>query len=141
MKKHFTLLFTIVVTILLFSICSAADSAVNADNPGEEINIKEYLQPGKTNIVDFYSDYCQPCRMISPLLFKLDRKREDIVVIKVDINRPGIKRIDWGSPLARQFALSAIPHIKIYDGSGKLKLEGMEALNRIGQLLQQERIR
>jgi thiol-disulfide isomerase/thioredoxin len=130
--------------MVLFFMCSAnpeGESAVNADNPGEEININNYLKPGKTNIVDFYSEFCPPCRMISPLLSKLDTKRDDIVVLKVDINRKGVRGIDWGSPLARQFSLRAIPHFKIYDGSGKLASEGEDAIGRVYQLLQQEGIR
>lgn len=142
-KMKRSILFSIVIMVLLFSCSVEAgdDRAVNADNPGEEVDIKEYLQKGKTNIVDFYSDYCPPCRKISPLLAKLDVKRDDIVVIKIDINRRGIRRIDWGSPLARQFNLGSIPHFKFYDSSGKLFLEGRDAIIRVYQLLQQEGIR
>ena len=83
---------------------------------------------GKTNIVDFYSDYCPPCKKISPLLQKLGRKRPDLAMLQVDINRKGVKGIDWSSPLARQYELSSIPHFQIYDGEGNLLKEGPGSL-------------
>lgn len=140
MKK---LILCLALPVVFFIACSTqtlADEAVNAGNPGEKINLQNYIKPGKTNIVDFYSDYCPPCRRISPMLSQLDKKRDDIVVIKLDINRKGRRGIDWRSPLARQFNLSAIPHFKIYDGSGKLLLEGSDAIKRVYQLLRQEGI-
>ncbi|MCK5057000.1 MAG: thioredoxin family protein [Candidatus Aminicenantes bacterium] len=141
MKRYVSLSVLIMVFFFMCSANPAGDSAVNTDNPGEKINLEDYLKAGKTNIVDFYSNFCPPCRQISPLLSKLDAKREDIAVVKVDINRKGVRGIDWGSPLSRQFNLRAIPHFKIYDGSGKLILEGEEAIRRVYQLLQQEGIR
>ncbi len=109
------------------SVDTKSHGIVNSDNPGVELDILKYLIKGKTNIVDFYSDYCPPCRKISPYLSKLDKEREDIVVIKVNINRPGKSSIDFASPLAKQYGLRSIPHFKIYDGEGKLLSEGIEA--------------
>jgi thiol-disulfide isomerase/thioredoxin len=113
---------------------------INSDNPGQEIDIKEFIRTGQTTIFDFYSDYCPPCRRISPLLERLDSQRQDIVVYKVDINRPGVRGIDWASPVTRQYNLRSIPHFKIYGSSGELKSEGQEAYSEIMRLLQGEGI-
>jgi len=110
---------------------SNGDAIVNANNPGEQLDITKYLVKGKINIVDFYSEFCPPCKKISPLLSKLDKKRDDIVVIKIDINRKGIKGIDWRSPLAKQYGLRSIPHFKIYDGEGNKLSEDMVARQKI----------
>ena len=114
---------------------------INSANPGEEINIDYYVQEGKTTIFDFYSDYCPPCRKISPLLERLDRKRDDIVVLKVDINRPGRSGIDWGSPVVRQYKVKFVPFFMIYDPSGVRTHEGREAFYEVGKLLSSEGIR
>ena len=114
---------------------------INSANPGEEINIDYYVQEGKTTIFDFYSDYCPPCRKISPLLERLDRKRDDIVVLKVDINRPGRSGIDWGSPVVRQYKVKFVPFFMIYDPSGNRTHEGREAFYEVGKLLSSEGIR
>lgn len=92
---------------------------------GTEVNLKDYLVPGKTTVFDFYSDYCPPCVQISPALEKLHRTRDDIAVVKVDINRPGVKTIDWGSPVSRQYKLRSVPHFKIYGPNGKLLAEDL----------------
>ena len=120
---------------------SASGAAVNLANPGQAVpDLKAYLGRGQTTIVDFYSEFCPPCRRISPLLEKLGQKRSDLKVVKLDINRPEVKGIDWQSPLAQQFALRSIPHFKIYDGSGRLTQEGDGAYQQVLAWLKAEKL-
>lgn len=109
--------------------------AANAFAPGVELAVDDYLVKGRTTIVDFYSDYCPPCRKMSPLLAKLAKKRPDLAVVKLDINRRGVEGIDWASPLARQYELRSIPYFRIYDGEGNLMREGPEATQEIVAML------
>ncbi len=109
--------------------------AVNAYNPGAELVIEDYLQKGKTNIVDFYSEYCPPCRKISPLLRKLGRKRPDLAILQFDINRKGVKGIDFFSPLARQYGLNSVPNFLIYDREGNLIKQGDAAYSEVVAML------
>jgi thiol-disulfide isomerase/thioredoxin len=90
---------------------------------GKPVNLEDYLIPGKTTVFDFYSVYCGPCMAIAPQVEGIHTRRADVVVIKVDINRPGVKGIDWHSPVAQQFKLHSIPHFKVYGPDGKLKAE------------------
>lgn len=43
----------------------------------------------KTNegvvLVDFYADWCAPCKMVSPLIDEISEEREDVGVYKVNI--------------------------------------------------------
>jgi len=94
---------------------------------GAKVTLTDNLVAGKITIFDFYSKYCPPCVRFSPLLDKLHAKRDDLAVVKVDINRAGIKGIDWKSPVAQQYNLNSIPHIKIYGADGKLMAEGDKA--------------
>ncbi len=87
---------------------------------GQEVNLADYLVPGKTTVFDFTSEYCPPCRMYDKPLVHLHQKRADIVVVKVDINRPGVKKIDWSSPVAKQYGMDSIPRFKIFGPDGKL---------------------
>jgi thiol-disulfide isomerase/thioredoxin len=95
---------------------------------GERVDLQQHLVPGKTTIFDFASDYCQPCLLLAPVLEELAASRADIAVVKVDINRPGVQGIDWRSPVARQFNLHSIPHLKIFGPDGALLAEGPEAM-------------
>ena len=94
---------------------------------GQEVNLADYLVSGKTVVFDFTSEFCPPCRAISPYLDKLHAKRADVVVVKVDINRPDVRGIDWGSPVAKQYSMQSIPHFKVFGPDGKLQAEGKPA--------------
>jgi len=151
MKKQlptltFTHLLLIVVVLglavlgyLILTRDSGSQSS-NAYGPGERVDIDTLLHEGKTTIFDFYSDYCPPCKKISPLLRKLDEKRDDIAVVKIDINRKGVRGIDWAAPVVRQFGIRSIPYFIIYDASGSRSHEGRNAYRQVVQLLYQERI-
>jgi thiol-disulfide isomerase/thioredoxin len=90
---------------------------------GEVVNLSDYLVPGKTVIFDFTSEYCPPCRGYDGPLKLLHAQRDDLVVVQVDINRPGVRRIDWKSPVAQQFALHSIPRFAVYGPDGRLVAE------------------
>lgn len=102
---------------------------------GQEVQITDYVVKGKTTIFDFTSEFCPPCRAIAPKLEKLHADRADIVVVKVDINRPDVRGIDWKSPVARQYSLNSIPHFKVFGPDGKLKVEGDEAYEMVNKLV------
>ncbi|SDR74125.1 thioredoxin family protein [Opitutus sp. GAS368] len=121
---------------LLATLCSLAfaSAAVAADthakgaepahiSQGQTVNLADYVVPGKTTIFDFTSKYCGPCQAYNEPLAQLHRQREDVAVVKVDINRPEATRIDWQSPVAQEFGLHSIPHFKVYGPDGTLIAE------------------
>lgn len=122
---------------LLLQILPPSVEKVRVIGHGERVKLSDYLTPGKTTIVDFFSEYCYPCRQLAPQLEALAKRRDDLMLVKVDLNRPGIAGIDWQSPVARQFDMQSIPHLKIYGPDGKLQAEGDPALRRILQWCQQ----
>ncbi len=63
-------------------------------------NFKELTAKG-TIILDFYADWCAPCRMIGPVLEQIAEEQSDIGVVKVDVD----KNIE----LANQFGVKGIP--------------------------------
>lgn len=103
---------------------------------GQPVKLADYAVAGKTTIFDFMSPYCPPCRALEPALHKLTQDRKDVVVIEVDINRPGVSGIDWSSPLARQYSIELTPQFKVYGPDKKLKSEGDEAHDFVFGLLQ-----
>lgn len=107
---------------------------INKSNPGAEIDIDKFIVPGKINIFDFYSKYCGPCMRIGPELEKLAAQRTDVVVNKIDINRPTVEGIDWQSPVARQYKLDSIPHFIVVGTDGK-KTEGDPASDMVINML------
>ena len=121
------LLALISVLCLLSSRIIAAEHAKQAEplhiSQGETVALTDFLVPGKTVVFDFTSKFCPPCQAYNEPLKLLHAKRPDIVVVKVDINRPETRGIDWQSPVARQYDLHSIPHFKVYSPEGKLVAE------------------
>jgi thiol-disulfide isomerase/thioredoxin len=98
---------------------------------GQKVKLADYLVPGKITVFDFYSEYCPTCRSIAPGIEKLHESREDIAVVLVNINRPGVKDIDWQSPVAKQYDLPSTPHLKVFGPDGKLVAEGRPAYQMV----------
>lgn len=91
---------------------------------GKEIDLNDHLSEGKLTIFDFYADWCGPCRRMDPHLKALVKRHPDKVALKkIDI-------INWGSPVAKQYRLRSIPHLRVLDDKGKVvRSGGGEILN------------
>jgi len=110
----------------------------NSGRSGQTLDLKSLPVKGHTTVVDCYSQYCPPCMRLAPLLEQLAQKRSDLVIKKVDIQRPEISgHIDWQSPLAKQLGLRSIPHFMIFDQKGKLASEGQGAMKQVLGWLQE----
>ena len=90
---------------------------------GDRVTLSQYVSPGKWTVFDFYSDYCPPCRMLKPELEKLHSARSDVDLVVVDINRPGVRGIDFDSPVVEEYQVHEVPHLVIYDPKGVLYAE------------------
>ena len=115
---------------------SGADEPIRISQ-GEPVELTDYMVEGEHVVFDFMSDYCPPCKRIAPWLDRLHAENDEVSVVKVDINRPGVRGIDWKSPVAAQFRLSSVPHFKVMDGEGTLVAEGDQAWQMIVGWLQQ----
>ena len=72
-------------------------------------NFKTEISQGVT-LVDFWAEYCGPCRMMAPILEKISSEHSDFKIGKVDTAEEGA--------LAVQFDVSAIPTLVVFkDGA------------------------
>ena len=69
------------------------------------------LQADKPVLVDFWAEWCGPCRMVSPIVDEIAGERDDIVVGKVNVDEQG--------ELAVRFGVMSIPTLLVFKG-GKL---------------------
>ncbi|MEX0332711.1 MAG: thioredoxin family protein [Puniceicoccaceae bacterium] len=90
---------------------------------GARITEQELIVPGRYTVVDFYADWCGPCKRIEPFLKDLAKDKR-IAVRKVDI-------VNWGSPVAQQWNLRSIPNMRVYDPNGRMLGEPTSNLNQI----------
>ncbi len=108
--------------VLLVVILGASQVAwaagISRITRGERVELSEHLAPGRYVLVDFFADWCGPCRALEPHLEALAAGHgEDLTVLQVDIVR-------WGSPVAEQYRIRSIPHLKLFDPDGRLIAEG-----------------
>ena len=61
----------------------------------------EVLQSKKVVLLDFYADWCGPCRMLSPVIEEIAAENPDIKVGKVNV--------DENMDLANRFKVVSIP--------------------------------
>ena len=71
----------------------------------EENFKQEVLQSQNTVIVDFYADWCGPCKMMSPIIEDMAQD-ESLIVGKVNV--------DENQELAIKFDIMSIPTILIF---------------------------
>ena len=70
-----------------------------------------------TALVDFYADWCGPCRMLSPIVDEIAEERGDITVGKVNV--------DDENALAMQYGVMSIPTLIVFrDGKEKARIVG-----------------
>ena len=66
---------------------------------------EEVLKSDKTVIIDFYADWCGPCKMFSPIIESVAQKNENIKVVKVNV--------DEAQDLAIKYQVASIPTVVV----------------------------
>ena len=65
----------------------------------------EVLESDKTVLIDFWAEWCGPCRMLSPVVDEIANEQTDVKVCKVNVdNEP---------ELATQFGVMSIPTLVV----------------------------
>jgi len=67
----------------------------------------EVLKSDKPVLVDFYADWCGPCKVLSPILGEIANEKEDsMTIVKVDV--------DASSELAKKYYIKAMPTLLMF---------------------------
>lgn len=74
-------------------------------------NLNQILKDNEKVLIDFYADWCGPCRMLSPIVEEIKNERKDVKVIKINV--------DENPQLAGAYGVRSIPTL-VYIKDGKL---------------------
>ena len=86
----------------------------------QKINVQNFdmlLTEARPVLLDFYADWCGPCRMVAPVLEEIAEERRDVLVGKINV--------DENPELASRFGVFSIPTLVV------LK-EGKETARSVG---------
>jgi len=87
--------------------------------------VKEVLESDKPVVVDFWAEWCGPCKMLSPVIEEAEKEiapKAKFVKINVDDN----------PALAQQFGIASIPTVMVFDkGNVKDTMIGFRPKNDI----------
>ncbi len=62
-------------------------------------------------LVDFYADWCGPCKMLGPILEEVASEISNLKIVKINV--------DEAQSLAQQYGVMSIPTVYLFDGGMK----------------------
>jgi thioredoxin 1 len=89
----------------------------------------EVLESETPVLVDFWAPWCGPCRVIAPVLEEIAEQREDLRIVKLNV--------DDNQQTAAQFGILAIPTMVLFrNGTEAKRIQGALPRKRLEAELQ-----
>ena len=73
----------------------------------------DIINESRPVLVDFYADWCQPCKMVAPILSEVKKSMgEKVRIIKIDV--------DKNPAIAAKYNIRGVPTLRLFK-NGQLK--------------------
>lgn len=97
---------------------------------GNTENFEELISSDKITIVDFWAEWCGPCRTQLPILESFAGANEDTQVVKINV--------DENAELAQKFGIRSIPTILYFkNGEVQHKTVGVQQESQLDEIKKQ----
>ena len=73
----------------------------------------DVLMSDKPVIVDFWAEWCGPCKMVAPILEEIAKENDGIVIAKLNV--------DENPQTAASYGITSIPTMNVYSGGDVVK--------------------
>ena len=94
----------------------------------EEEYEEKVLKNNKKVLVDFYADWCGPCRMLSPIIEEIAKENDEYEFVKVNV--------DDCPDVSRKYGVMSIPTLIVFEnGVEKKKTLGFHSLDEVKEFL------
>lgn len=92
---------------------------------------QELINQDKPVLVDFFAEWCGPCKMQAPILLDLKKNIGDAAsIVKIDV--------DKNQAVAAQFGIRSVPTLMIFrNGEVKWKQSGVFQSDELERLIKQ----
>lgn len=91
-------------------------------------SFEKIKESGQRFLVDFYADWCGPCKMIAPILHEIEEEMKDIIIAKINV--------DEIPEIAIQYGIQSIPTLLVMEkGEVVNKAVGFRTKEQITELL------
>jgi len=95
------------------AIVAGRGQQVEVISHGAQVDIARHLALGNVTVVDFYADWCGPCKQLSPSLEQMAQTDPQIALRKIDI-------VNWNTAVVKQYNIRSIPQVNVYNRGGLL---------------------
>jgi len=89
-----------------------------------DANFAEIVDAKDITVIDFFAEWCGPCKMLTPVIENIAKNNNDITVGKIDI--------DANRTITNQYGIRSVPTI-VFMKNGILadKLVGVKSIHEI----------
>ena len=89
---------------------------------------EKVLKSNKKVLVDFYADWCGPCKMLSPIVEKISEENDTYDFVKINV--------DNAEDISRKYGVMSIPTLIIFDKGEEIKKSvGFKSLDELKEFL------
>ena len=93
-----------------------------------EDSFKKIKDSGERVLIDFYADWCGPCKMVAPILSEISAENPQLVIAKVNVDQLTSTAIEYG--------VQSIPTLVVMEnGKAVNKAVGFRSKEQILDLL------